>query len=497
MLTMDEVREKEKEYCRGHVDYFIETYGHYEDKDAVDLIQRFTLWPGQRSALQEIVGNRLNIILKARQLGITWLVVNYVAWLLTMFNGRTVIGMSRTEDEAKELCRRLDMVLGNMPEFLTPGKAMKDRVTYEKYSMDITIHFPGQPDSVFKCFPSSPGATRSFTADLLIFDEWAFQECAEEIWASAYPVINRPTGGKVIGLSTNKRGSLFEKIYTDPDTKFHKIFLPWYTDPRRTQEWYEDTKREIPDTVFQEYPETVEQAMLVPGGAFFPEVDRDMLTDIPLKGPTVCYFAMDYGLDMLAAYWILMDHERNAQIIYELAKPNLTISQAAEQILEITNRMVAMYGESYRPIYYIAPPDLWNRSQESGKSRALIFNECGIPLTKSNNAIKDGCVAIKEYLRKDKGPHLTILNACAPKLYDSMKKIQKDKKRPEIYANDPHDLTHFPDALRYFCIYWTTGAEIVKPKGHRKWHPSQWEDYYNASPEDQMKLIEMWGEPDV
>ncbi len=165
--------------------------------------------------------------------------------------------------------------------------------------------------------------------------------------------------------------------------------------------------------------------------------------------------------------------------------------------MSITNRMVDMYGKSYRPEYYLAPPDLWNRSQESGKSRAILFGECGLPLTKSNNSLKDGCAAVKEYLRKDKGPHLTILNRCAPSLYNSLRKIQKDKKRPEIYANDPHDLTHYPDALRYFCIYWTVGAEKPKNEKKRKWHPSQWEDYYNASPTDQAKLIEMWGEPDV
>lgn len=494
-MTIEEIREREKEYCRAHVDYFIETYGHYEDKDAPDLIQPFHLWDGQRKALQGIVDNRLNIILKARQLGITWLVVNYVAWLLTMFPGRTVIGMSRTEDEAKELVRRLDMVLSKMPEFLTPGKVTKGRVTYEKYSLDLTVHFPGEPDSVFKCFPSSPGATRSFTADLIIFDEWAYQEAADEIWASAFPVINRPTGGKVIGLSTNKRGSLFEKIYTG-DNKFNKIFLPWNTDPRRTKQWYEDTKREIPDTIFQEYPETVEQAMLVPGGAFFPEVTEDIFTEEPLKGPTLTYFVMDYGLDMLAAYWVQMDSNKNAQIVYEFCRSNLTISQAAEEIMSITNRMVQMYGETYRPVYYLAPPDLWNRSQESGKSRAIIFGECGLYLTKSNNSLKDGCAAVKEYLRADKEPHLTILNRCAPILYNSLRKIQRDKKRPEIYANDPHELTHSPDALRYFCIYWTVGAEPIKANKRRKWHPSQWEDYYNASPEDQTKLIEMWGEPD-
>lgn len=478
------------------MEYFIETYGHYEDKDADELIQRFTMWPGQKKALRSILLNRLNIVMKARQLGITWLVVNYAAWLLLMFEGRTIIGMSRTEDEAKEIIRRLDMVLSMIPEFVTYGKAVKDRVTYEKFALDIIVHYPGRPDSVIKCFPSSPGATRSFTADLIIFDEWAYQEAAEEIWASAFPVINRPTGGKVIGLSTNKRGSLFEKKFTE-ENSFNKIFLPWDTDPRRTKEWYDATKKELGDEIYAEYPASIEEALMVPGGAFFPEVDGDINTLEPLKGQLLMYFVMDYGLDMFAGYWVTVDADKNAQIVREECRPNLTISETAEIIQEVTTRMIEMYGESYRPILYLAPPDLWNRSQESGKSRALIFGECGVPLTKSNNSLKDGCAAVKEYLRKDKGPHLSILNGCAPVLYNSLRKIQRDKKRPEIYANDPHDLTHSPDAIRYFCIYWTVGAETPQKVRRTRWLPSMYEDYDNATPEEQKMLIELWGEPDV
>lgn len=47
---------------------------------------------------------------------------------------------------------------------------------------------------------------------------------------------------------------------------------------------------------------------------------------------------------------------------------------------------------------YLAPPDLWARSQESGRGRADLFWEAGLPLVKASNAYADGCAAMKEWL---------------------------------------------------------------------------------------------------
>ena len=227
---IEEIRANEIEYCKGNVEYFIDTYGHIEDKDADELIQPFEMWDEQRKALHSIMDNRLNAILKARQLGFSWLVMHIAAWLMLCFTGRTVIGLSRTEEEAKELVRRLSVILRYMPELIAEkdsAPAGWNGPVFKATALELTIYFPNEPSSVFKAFPSSPNAARSFTADLIIFDEWAFQQFAEEIWTSAFPVINRPYGGKVIGLSTIERGSLFEEIFTNPDNGFNKIFIPW------------------------------------------------------------------------------------------------------------------------------------------------------------------------------------------------------------------------------------------------------------------------------
>jgi len=486
-----ELREIEYQYCREHLEYFVRKYGHIEDKDADTLIQPFDLWPEQEKALGQFRDHKLNVILKARQLGITWLVLHYALW--KMINpGRTVIGLSRTEDEAQELVRRMAVILDNMRSLFAPKNDQPvnwANAYWENTSLILTIHFANGPDSVFKCFPSSPNAARSFTADLIVFDEWAFQQFAEDIWKAGFPTINRPNGGQVVGLSTIERGSFFEKVFTDPDNGFNKIFIPWYADPRRDEKWYEQTKRTMGDMITQEYPATIDEALTVPGGSFFPEVKREThITNVELEGKLRRYVCLDYGLDMLSAHWIQVDTKGNAQIYREYDAPDKTIGAACDILRSLS-------GDE-RIEYWLAPSDLWSRSQETGKSRAILFSENGINLTKTSRDFPAGCASMKEWLKPiDDKARLTILEGCAPNLYRCLQKIQKDKKRPNIYAKDPHDLTHDVDSLRSFCVWWVRSPEIDYEVIETKQHQSILEDIENASPEDREYLLKKYGEP--
>lgn len=491
LMNISEVRQNEIEYCQTHLEYFVDKYGHIEDKDADVLIQKFEMWDAQRDALTQMRCNKLNVILKARQLGFSWLVLHYALWKM-LKPGRTVIGLSRTEDEAQELIRRMGVILSTMGMLFAhkndEPQGWVDAV-WENTSLILKIHFPNEPDSVFKCFPSSPNAARSFTADLIVFDEWAFQQFAEDIWKAGYPTINRPNGGQVIGLSTIERGSFFEKVFTDPDNGFNKIFIPWYADPRRDSEWYEQTKRTMGDMITQEYPATIEEALTVPGGSYFPEVRREThIVDKYLEGKVRRYVAIDYGLDMLAAHWIMVDTKGNALIYREYCAPDKTIGAACDILLSLSD------GEKID--YWLAPSDLWSRSQETGKSRAVIFGENGIALTKTSRDFPAGCSSLKEWLKPIDGKaRLTILDGECPDLYRCLTKIQKDKRRPDVYAKDPHDLTHSVDSIRCFAIWWVRSPEVDVESIETRCHASILEDIENASPEDRAYLIAKYGEP--
>lgn len=197
-------------------------------------------------------------------------------------------------------------------------------------------------------------------------------------------------------------------------------------------------------------------------GQFFTEFDRNIHVIEPFVIPKdwYVYFVMDYGLDKLAGYWIAVDYNNNAYVFREVYQSNLLVSQARDKIKEMTNEDVYMY---------LAPPDLWNRHKETGKSTADIFAEGNIALYKTNNDRIQGWLQMKEWLKPYKDEQgcttakLKIFNTCK-NLIRCLPQVQHDAKRVGDIANEPHELTHSVDAIRGFCVYWTQEPIFVPKK---------------------------------
>lgn len=207
-------------------------------------------------------------------------------------------------------------------------------------------------------------------------------------------------------------------------------------------------------------PEERRKAMLdgnwdVYNGQYFSEFNRDIHVVEPFEIPNhwMIYFTMDYGLDMFAGYWIAMDEKGDAYVFREVTGENLIISEAAKRIKILTSEKV---------YEYLAPPDLFNRRQELGRSVADIFQEYGINLTKTSNDRIDGWMAMKEWLKVEdtmledgsiiKKSRMKIFANCTY-LIKCLPLLQFDEKKVNDVANEPHDITHGPDALRGFCIH--------------------------------------------
>lgn len=224
-------------------------------------------------------------------------------------------------------------------------------------------------------------------------------------------------------------------------------------------------------------------------GQYFGEFRRDLHTVDPFAIPAEWrrYITIDYGLDMLAAYWIAVDNCNHCYVYREYCQSDLPISDAANAINQYTDA-----GEN---IYCVlAPPDLWNRSQETGKSKAVLFYEAGLELTKSNNDREAGWLAIKELLKQDgEGKcRLQIFNTCK-NLIKNLPELLRDPKHPTDTLNEPHEITHSPDALRYFAIYWISPGISAKQK-RIKYRWDQLEDYNNAASDaERQKIINKYG----
>lgn len=274
-------------------------------------------------------------------------------------------------------------------------------------------------------------------------------------------------------------------------------------------EWLDEADLRKFERMKKENPERYKVAGLgdwgIDGLVFFPEFSESdhVIKPFPIPKEWRIYRTLDYGMDMLACYWIAVDAVGNAYVYRELYEgrdngkgkdgAGHIISDAAERILEMTPEDEDVY-------LTLAPPDLWNRRQETGKSVADIFAEYGIILTKTSNDRLDGWAAVHEWLKVQKNefgqlkPKLQIFSTCM-NLIRCLPELQYDEKKVNDAATEPHEITHGPDALRGFCVYWTVKADTAKTATKADWTQDMWEDYYNADEEGRRYLMQRYGNP--
>ena len=212
-------------------------------------------------------------------------------------------------------------------------------------------------------------------------------------------------------------------------------------------------------------------------GQFFEEFDRDIHVIQPFVIPKDwrIYRTRDYGLDMLACYWIALDHDNNAYVFKELYESGLIVSEAGKKINDMTTE----------PIYLdIAPPDLYNRNSQTGKSAVDIFREeSGHYLTKASNDRVNGWLAVKEWLamtmdnQGNKHPKLRIFANCT-NLIRCLPLLVFDEKNPNDCKTEPHEISHSPDALRYFCSSWTFAPIITPQRQNEDWLNRALKEHY-------------------
>lgn len=195
-------------------------------------------------------------------------------------------------------------------------------------------------------------------------------------------------------------------------------------------------------------------------GQFFKEFDKKLHVCAPFEIPKnyVRYLAIDYGLDMLAALWVAVSPQNEAFVYREVYKSGLVVSDAAAMIK-------AAEAEDEEIAVRIAPPDLWGRSKDSGRSVIEIFASEGLAFLRADNNRRQGWMALREWLKPlfasdgSSFSRLHIFENC-PNLIRTLPLLQYDKKDGCDAAGEPHELTHAPDALRYFASWRTFAPKI-------------------------------------
>lgn len=211
--------------------------------------------------------DRLVIILKPRQMLISWLVIGFGVWTILFRKGERVLVVSKRQDDSYHLKERASALLANLPAIIRDRlvRIVEDNKSTIALSGGSSIHF----------LPASPSIGRTFTASLVILDEAAFHPNAEEIYTSIVPTLGR-TGRLFVISSPNGVGGLFHTLWQDAERRgFTRVKLNWREHPDRDDDWYRETTAPLSSRrIAQEY----DCDFLQSGSAVF---SKDYLSAVP------------------------------------------------------------------------------------------------------------------------------------------------------------------------------------------------------------------------
>jgi len=182
--------------------------------------------------------------------------------------GANILLFSKGQLESRELLGKIKRLYMQLPPFL--------KLKCDPDSLD-EIGFPTMKSQI-RALPSTTSAGIGFTASIIVCDEHAEHEYAEENYVSAKPTIDG--GRQFVSVFTENawdKDNLATTLYEDGKAGkngFVTFFFDYNVIPNRGTEWYERVKSTIPERelagltaelyMYKNYPRSEEEALSVP-----------------------------------------------------------------------------------------------------------------------------------------------------------------------------------------------------------------------------------------
>ena len=96
--------------------YFIDNYARISHP--IDGLIPFKTYPYQADLLHDFNNYRFNIILKARQLGISTIAAGYIVWLMLFHRDKNILVMATKFKTASNLVKKVKAILKNLPSWI-------------------------------------------------------------------------------------------------------------------------------------------------------------------------------------------------------------------------------------------------------------------------------------------------------------------------------------------------------------------------------------------
>jgi hypothetical protein len=234
-------------------------------------------WFWQRGLLDSWIANEKNVVLKARQLGITWLAAGLGLWTVLFRPGTRVLVISINEEEASKVVNRLWDMMVSLPVHLRNGTTVLKPTRGSRPNLHVELKHPDGSISSVIGLPSTKKAGHGETAALVILDEYSRHEYARESWKAVLPTMSH--GGKILAISTGNgvsnaatgEGNFFHHLWVNAESYgVEKRFLRWDLHPERDEHWYRRIALAMPASDrAEQFPADELEAFILTGQPYF------------------------------------------------------------------------------------------------------------------------------------------------------------------------------------------------------------------------------------
>lgn len=234
-------------------------------------------WSWQRDILDWWMDNDKTCILKARQLGVTWLASGLGLWFLLYRPGTKVLAVSINEEDASKVVNRAYDQYLSLPKIFRQGVVQLKPTRGARPYNELQFRHPGGQISTMLALPSTKKAGHGQTAALVILDEFSRQEYARDTWKAVIPTM--ADGGRVLIISTANgvsnditgEGNFYHHAWVHAEEYgLETKFLRWDLHPDRDEAWYRNSASALPSKDrAEQYPRDELEAFILTGDVYF------------------------------------------------------------------------------------------------------------------------------------------------------------------------------------------------------------------------------------
>ena len=248
-----------KEQLNEYVDAINNPFAFFKHVKIMDsttnAVIPFEMWEHLRYFIQAVFSHQLVIVLKSRQIGISWTLAG-IALFYCYKLGANVLVLSKGKDESADFLHKARIIYQYLPKFLQQEL---------EHDGTFLLSFK-KTHSRIVALPSTEDAGIGQTASLVIADENEFHDFARENYAAVKPTVDAGAPMVVVSAVDKTRvDSHFKTLWrmAKSGSNFFPIFFPYNVRPGRDKEWYERTRKDYPLgwQFEQNYPLTEQEAL--------------------------------------------------------------------------------------------------------------------------------------------------------------------------------------------------------------------------------------------